>query len=283
MPIDIIDIASQGSGAVNEDRTGSAGTLAWAIDGATDLVETPLVGEHSDAAWLAEQTQRRLEVLQDNELDDLAELPIGLARHLADAFYEQTRRQPAAQWEHPSAAAMITRTRQGALEWISLGDCALIVETPDGLKSIGVGGPDAGDHGVASTLQRIRKQHAMNSDTQRLTQMLPELRKGRGGNLNQPGGYGVISITPPPADLIGTGTLPVAVGSHALLATDGLMRLVEIFARHDAASLLEAAKTTGLNGLLNELRSLEDADNDCQGHPRVKRSDDATALLIRIR
>ena len=51
MPIDIIDIASQGSGAVNEDRTGSAGTLAWVIDGATDLVETPLVGEHSDAAW----------------------------------------------------------------------------------------------------------------------------------------------------------------------------------------------------------------------------------------
>ena len=74
MHIKVLDIASRGSGSHNEDRAGSAGNLAWVIDGATDLVEEPLVGEYSDAAWLAEHTQRSLSSMEQEQLDDLAEL-----------------------------------------------------------------------------------------------------------------------------------------------------------------------------------------------------------------
>lgn len=282
MHIKVLDIASRGSGSHNEDRAGSAGNLAWVIDGATDLVEEPLVGEHSDAAWLAEHTQRSLSSMEQEQLDDLAELPAGISMHLADAFARHSRRRPTARWEHPSAAAIIIRATKDHLDWVSLGDCALIVETPAGLNCIGVGGPEAGDSRLASALQRLNIKRTLITEAERRSELLPQLRKGRGEKLNQPGGYGVISITPPPRELVSTGRLSVASSSHVLLATDGLMRLVEIFRRYDAQTLLETAKTKGLGRLLHELRSLEADDSDCFGHPRLKQSDDATGLLMRI-
>ena len=282
MHIEVLDIASWGSGPHNEDRAGSAGRLAWVIDGATDLVDAPLVGEHSDAAWLAEQTQLSLTYLQSQPFEDLTDLPAIVSGRLAERFVEQSRREPAARWEHPSAAALIVRASQSQLEWVSLGDCALILETPSGLSCIGVGGPEAGDSRLATTLRQLRRKRALSTEQERRSELLPRLRQGRGDNLNQPGGYGVISITPPPRDLIATGRLPVASVSHALLATDGLMRLVEIFERHDARSLLETAKAKGLTSLLDELRSLEADDSDCLDHPRLKQSDDAAGLLMRI-
>jgi len=37
-----IDINSLAANEVNEDRAGIAGAMAWVIDGATDLIDTPL-------------------------------------------------------------------------------------------------------------------------------------------------------------------------------------------------------------------------------------------------
>ncbi|MBU1212975.1 MAG: hypothetical protein KJ587_17150, partial [Alphaproteobacteria bacterium] len=81
---------------------------------------------------------------------------------------------------------------------------------------------------------------------------------------------------------IAQGRLYVEPGTHALLATDGLIRLIDIYARHDARSLFEAAKSRGLESLLCELRQIEADDVDCTAHPRVKRSDDATGILLRF-
>ena len=225
------------------------------------------------------------ENLAGNGLDE-SSIPIVLQynkRDLADAFARHSRRRSTARWEHPSAAAIIIRATTDHLDWVSLGDCALIVETPAGLKSIGVGGPDTGDSRLASALQRLRQKQTLSTEAERRSELLPQLRKGRGENLNLPGGYGVISITPPPRELITTGRLPVESSSHVLLATDGLMRLVEIFERYDAQTLLETAKAKGLASLLDELRGLEADDSACLGHPRLKQSDDATGLLMRIR
>ncbi len=276
-------MASWGSGPCNEDRTGSTGALAWVIDGATDLVEAPLVGERTDAAWLAEQAQLVLTAIQSETFEDLVDLPAEISKRLRQAFAQQCSRQPTALWEHPSGAAMIVRPNESQLEWVSLGDCALIAETSSGLKCIGVGGPDAGDRRLASTLRHLRQNLTLSTEAERRTELLPRLRECRGEGLNQPGGYGVISITPPPRELISSGRFPITRESHALLATDGLMRLVETFQRYDAQSLLETAKAGGLTRLLDELRGLEANDFDCVGHPRLKQSDDATGMLIRIR
>lgn len=282
MPFEIIDMASWGSGEPNEDCAGCAANLAWVIDGATDLVDAPLVGEVSDAAWLAGQAHTILGELALDAPCQLDELPQILNYRLADAFRMTSRIQPEDPWAHPSATALIARVADGWLEWIGLGDCALLIETPDGLKTVGVGGAEAGDRSTAAEVARIQKSHDVRSEEERKAQMWPKVRQQRAARLNQPGGYAALSVTPPPSELIGKGVFPATSGAHALLATDGLIRLIDIYARYDAASLFEAAKSHGLSALLGELRRIESDDADCKVHPRIKQSDDATGLLLRI-
>jgi hypothetical protein len=66
-----------------------------------------------------------------------------------------------------------------------------------------------------------------------------------------------------------------------LLATDGLMRLVEVYGAYDADGLVAAAADKGLAALLRELRGIEAADAGCARFPRIKPSDDATGVLLR--
>jgi hypothetical protein len=100
--------------------------------------------------------------------------------------------------------------------------------------------------------------------------------------MNRDDGYGVFSITPTPDIYIRTGFMSVDPGTRILLASDGFMRLVDVFARYDANSLFAASASRGLAPLIDELRNIEVADATASAHPRVKASDDATALLLEV-
>lgn len=282
MPFEIIDLLSRASGHENEDRAGHSTSLAWVIDGATDMVDQPLIGEASDAAWLAEAAQNMLrEIDGSTAWASLPHLPQQLNEKLALKFRSECRREPAHRWEHPSAAALIAKLSDRKLEWISLGDCALIAETPQGLECVGVGGPDAGDRSIAEDLKRLNETARMSSEQERKDRMWPDMRIKRGERLNTPDGYAVLSITPPPQNLIASGQIEISKAGYALLATDGLMRLVEIFERYSPQALLVEAIEHGLEHLITELREIESADGECLEYPRIKRSDDATGLLLK--
>ena len=99
--------------------------------------------------------------------------------------------------------------------------------------------------------------------------------------MNEPTGYGVFSLTPTPMRFVRTGQVVMQEGGHVLLATDGLMRLVDVFGCYNARNLLDAAVSNGLEALLRELRGIETSDADGHRYPRAKAYDDATGLLLR--
>lgn len=99
--------------------------------------------------------------------------------------------------------------------------------------------------------------------------------------MNMPEGYGVFSITPTPAHFIHAGTHALEPGAHVLLASDGLMRLVDVFQRYSAAELFDAITQRGVAELVAEVRAMEMEDADCIAFPRAKRHDDASGVLIR--
>lgn len=281
MPIEIIDLQSWGSDDPNEDQAGHADRLAWVIDGATDLVDSPLVGEVSDAAWLAERANTTLHELAADPPAALVDLPAMLNGRLAADFAKCARRHPEHAWEHPSAAALVIRDCDVKLEWAALGDCALIAESGTTLITIGIGGADAGDRRTAAEVARLQELHGLGSEAERRQMIWPQLRLGRGESMNRPGGHAALSITTPPPDLIEHGSIEVSPGDYALLASDGLIRLIDIYSRYDARSLLAAARSIGLAALLAELRDIEKNDAHCARYPRVKQSDDATGVLLR--
>ncbi len=69
-------------------------------------------------------------------------------------------------------------------------------------------------------------------------------------------------------------------GGHALLASDGLMRLVDVFRLFTALELFAAARHDGLTPLIQKLRKVEYDDIHGHRYPRAKVHDDATGLLL---
>jgi serine/threonine protein phosphatase PrpC len=92
----------------------------------------------------------------------------------------------------------------------------------------------------------------------------------------------VLGMHPDVARRLEHRSAPLKPGGALLLATDGFSALCELYARMTPRDLLKAACASGLEGLARELRRLEDeVDPLGQRWPRFKRSDDATALLVR--
>lgn len=287
MPFTVIDHVSLGSGRANEDRAGARGALAWVIDGATDVVDAPLTPGPSDAAWLAEALHRALERhadtgRADTGQADLAALVFDLATEMAEAFDAVRTRAPAGRGEHPSAAGIIARLSEGMLDYVSLGDCALIVARPGGtVVHHGLGAQGAGDAMLAAAISAFHKTQAKPSASAARRHIWPQVQAKRAA-MNTPGGYGVLSITPPPRTLLFAGRIEVPPESRLMLMTDGLARLVDVFKTHTPDRLLEAAQRDGLADVAARLRAIEADDPECVTYPRAKTSDDATGLLLAI-
>jgi hypothetical protein len=284
MKLQTVDIVSTPGNGVNEDRAGASESLAWIIDGATDVVDTPIVGDHTDAAWIATELDNQLHTSKfatsDGELD-MARLPDALADYLSQSFELRRRRKPSSRAEHPCAAGIVARLRSNTLEYISLGDCTLMASTEDRLDIVGIEQEKAGDRWVADAIKSLRKKNDGLKSLSEETALWAKLGAAR-ANMNLPDGYGVFSLTSPPADLITTGSIPITQGTRCLLATDGLMRLVDVFGRYSPRGLFEAALSKGLAALEEELRTIEMTDPQCLTYPRAKVSDDATAMLLSI-
>ena len=276
MPFVITDSQTSASGRVNEDRAGSAPELAWVIDGATDVVERPLTSAATDADWIAGRLDAALAELAVTPPIDLSQLPDLTAAQLATEFARAARRAPIDKTEHPSASAIVVRTCAVGIDYVSVGDCTLLVEGTSGFVRVGV--EDAGDPQLAKALAALHAEHGgLEAETAR-ARIWPSIKAGRAG-MNKH--YGVFSITPTPRHFVQTGQIAMPAGGYALLASDGLMRLVDVFRLYTAPELFAAARREGLTPLIELLRTVERDDVHGHRYPRAKVHDDATGLLLR--
>ena len=77
-------------------------------------------------------------------------------------------------------------------------------------------------------------------------------------------------------------TLRLKRPAHVLLMTDGFAALTDRYGAFDAGGLVQASLDKGLQELGRELRIIENHDAHSDLHPRFKKSDDASALLLRL-
>jgi hypothetical protein len=279
MPLVIIDCLTLASGRVNEDRAGAAHNFVWVIDGATDVVARPLTGATTDADWFAQHLDAALAALSASPPADLSQLPDLTAAQLAAEFASAARRAPIDKTEHPSASAIVVRACGIGIDYVSAGDCTLIAEGSAGFVRVGVDDTSAGDPQLATALAALHAKHGGLEAEAARSRIWPSIKAGRAA-MNEPGGYGVFSITPTPRHFVRAGQIAMAAGGHVLLASDGLMRLVDVFGLYTAPGLLMAARKDGLAPLMRVLRTAE--CDDARGHqfPRAKVHDDATGLLL---
>jgi len=98
--------------------------------------------------------------------------------------------------------------------------------------------------------------------------------------LNRVGGYWVVQPERPWAGRELTFETVIEPNRPVALATDGFMRLVDVFGTFTDATLYAALAEGHRTDLIAELRDLEGHDDVAGAGPRVKKHDDATVLVL---
>ncbi len=263
----------------NEDGLGLHGRFAWVIDGATGLSNEQIASGASDAAWLAGRIGDGLQALATMELAT-DEVLTRLEAQVRSDYDAATAHVPEGRdHDAPAACLGLVEAREAGegallLEGWFLGDVVALVPSGGGvvrwtderakpferktLAALGGQGHEAGRIPVA-----VRRQILENRTW-----------------LNRPDGYWVVSPRRPWAGRELRFQAHVGPGDPIALATDGFMRLVDVFGAYTDETLHAALAAGRGDDLMRELRSLESRDPMAAAHLRVKTHDDASVLVI---
>lgn len=273
--------ASDGQSHVNEDCVGHFGPAAWVIDGATG-VGGRLTEEASDAAWLARTASRLLAETLEREPDmPTRDLLRAVMAQCGEALEQAKVREPEAAHELPSAAFAMVRVIDGEAEFTALADCRIAALDADGCPRL-FGSSELDVH-ADRTLTAVRGLLAENpamTSRDLHEHLLPGLQATR-QRMNREGGYWVLGTNPAAADHLWQERVPLQPGSRFAVASDGFLRLVELFDVAGPEHLLAMAGPDDWAHWLTRLRDLEAEPGSLPRFPRVKVHDDASVVVCR--
>ncbi|MGD0141873.1 MAG: hypothetical protein ABSC92_01800 [Rhizomicrobium sp.] len=263
----------------NEDAFARRGRAAVVMDGATGLGELLMPG-NSDAAWVARFGANRLMAHSDEGLTP-HDAVIASLRDTENSFVNLRRRAPAETYEIPFSSMMFVTLSGSGFDALWFGDCAVLVARPGGVVEL-VGDAmekRSRESGRAAALAAKLGESAASAGVR--DTFLPALRATR-NQMNTGRRSWCFGPDARAADHVASARVSAPIGTILLLVSDGFLALASDYNRYDATGLMHAARTRGLGTLGDELREIEAGDPDGARFPRFKKSDDATALLLRI-
>lgn len=179
----------------------------------------------------------------------------------------------------PGACVALVRLRRDTLEYFILGDCYLVVEDDAGLSMHTDPRVVNLDRLAIDELERSLAAGQMDfqSNREALLQILNRHRALQ----NRPGGYWLLGTEVEAVEHAIRGTCELDRTRSVLLMTDGFAELSSTFrVTERVADLLPLAREQGLGALHQQLKDLARADWECRAYPRLKRLDDASAVLL---
>lgn len=255
------------------------GPFGWIVDGATGVSGRRMTPGPSDAAWLAGTISANLASLAGDGIPVRSVLPLVEAA-VAQAFRALQIHQVCS--EHPGPSAClgligIAASQDGPrLEGAFFGDVAALVPTAEGI----VRWTDERAKSFEARTLAALGSHAPSSGT--ITEMARLQIVENRRKLNRPDGYWAVHPELSWAGREITFETPLVPDAPIVLATDGFMRLVDVFGAYTDDTLYNALASGEANRLMNELRDCE-CDLMAPARRRVKKHDDATVLVLDIR
>lgn len=287
LTLSIIDSLSlPGSDArPNEDQMGWNAQCAFVMDGATGLGPDFIVGRNdSDAAWLATFAKVHFEemIAPGRSMIDIVRSTNALARRIV-AMAAGGRDVPA--WNLPVAGFQMVRIEGRALVTYGVGDCLLIVSDANGQTEIHSAMPGNAAFERETARRAIARSGGLG-ERQRLIddpELLARERSLRAKYNTAGSTIWTLGAAPEAADHLVSAQLGVAAPLTGLLMSDGFAALTENYGLCEPRDLVARARRDGLAILGARLRDIE-RNEDPHGllYPRMKPSDDATAILFEI-
>jgi serine/threonine protein phosphatase PrpC len=168
----------------------------------------------------------------------------------------------------------------GTVEFLWFGDCAALVKQGDSPVTV-VGETFDKRAAEAQRARAIAKEKNLSPAAGfSRPEFIGALRNAR--NRINSGGHWLFSPDVRAASHVARRVVKAASGATLLLASDGFLALVSDYGVYSADSLMAAALSKGLAALGEELRVIEAGDAGGDTFPRFKKSDDATAILLKL-
>jgi hypothetical protein len=179
--------------------------------------------------------------------------------------------------DEPHAAVVLIRCDRDGLDYAILGDSGLLAVQNGATRVITDPEVAAIDPALARRMAELRIQGANERSIQ---SDIEERIRGIYETMNTADGIAIAALDPAAVRRAIAGRLPWPDDGRILLATDGLLRLIDPFAAFDAAGLRHASFEQGLGSIFATLRKLEESDAERLRWPRLKCHDDTTALAL---
>ncbi|WP_395644479.1 hypothetical protein [Terricaulis sp.] len=255
----------------NDDALGHAHGRAWVIDGATDLQDKKFTGAASDAAWIAHFANARFHAAAGALRDMVRD-----ASEAAAAAFARNAGGVPEKWMSPIASLLMAEETSDGVAGLYLGDCRMFALDAGGAEF--EAGPPVE---VADAEAKLAaQQQDADKPLLRRESTIAMLRQMR-GELNGPNRSWTFGLDPACADHARAWSLKLKRPAHVLLMTDGFSALTDRYGAYTKGGLVQAALSKGLEDLGREIRAIENADAGSK-YPRFKKSDDATAVLMRL-
>lgn|GEM_PF-762181 len=274
--------SAAGQGVVNEDFFGWTEKAVWVLDGATGVSDEKLPYP-SDAYWFVRTFSRflDLELLTTPEastLDVLNRAVSSMRRKYLEGSISAEQGLTLA----PSAAFVMVRIFENSLEISSLGDCkALFSDDAGNTRVFYDDSLEPFENRTLIALREIRKYNPNLSHAEIIPKLRPFMKENR-LKMNQPDGYRILSLNDISAEDLNTQHICLSSGEYISLMSDGFLRYTELFQIGDYNNLFDRVRKESPSGIIDDIRAAEDADPECRKRLRVKKSDDATCVVIRL-
>lgn len=279
--ISVLDACSSpGDGTLNEDLFGWSSSAAWLLDGATGIAQNNVFGA-SDAYWFVRTFNGHLEreLLNNFSLPtiDILNRAILVTK---DEYLKGCGKDLFCSEDAPSAAFVMVRRFENELEVSSLGDCLALYGNSHGYEG------HFYDQSVELFEKRIlnaikaRRAEKPNENLQDIISAVKPIIRENRSFMNKPDGYSILSLSEIGEQDLKIRHVPLDQGNLIALMSDGFSRYSDVFNVGSYEHLYKRIINEPLAELMDEIRSIEHDDPGCQKHIRVKKSDDATCLLV---
>lgn len=265
----------KGDGRLNEDalvlHTGL--NVYGVVDGVTSLTAFQDAAGNTGGYLAAHLLASCLNKMRDG--NSLEEAVVAANRQLRDRMEAEgvDVDDPVAVW---AAAFAIVRVYPTKVEFVQAGDCMLLGRYRDGtVRTITYSQVAHLDqYNYTKKMELIRR--GVTDPVELRARMLPVSRSNR-SKANTLDGYGVMNGGMSFPDFLEKGTFNRANLVKLYLVTDGYYTGMK-----EWSQLADELDRYGAEGYANRLIEMENADSGLEQYPRLKKSDDKTAIIINL-